>query len=83
MRSVVRLLMPVRRHEIDDGFNVTTSPNSDAKIDQWVNGESVLDQDVIVWYGAHFTHDIGHHGPAQHGHFVGPDLVPVKWPGLR
>jgi hypothetical protein len=65
--------------EIDDGFNSTTSPNADAKIDQWVNGESVFDQDVVIWYGAHFTHDVSHEDPAQHGHVVGPDLVPVKW----
>lgn len=66
--------------EIDDGFNSTTSPNSDAKIDQWVNGEAVVGQDVVVWYGAHFTHDVAHQNPAQHGHVVGPDLVPVNWP---
>jgi hypothetical protein len=66
--------------EIDDGFNQTTSPDADAKIDQWVNGESVFDQDVVVWYGAHFTHDVSHERAAVHGHLVGPDLVPVKWP---
>ena len=65
--------------EIDDGFNQTTSPDADAKLDQWVNGESVFDQDVVVWYGAHFTHDVSHEHPAAHGHVVGPDLVPVKW----
>jgi hypothetical protein len=33
----------------------------------------------VVWYGAHFTHDVraGHHGVG--GHVVGPDLVPVNW----
>jgi Copper amine oxidase, enzyme domain len=66
-------------NELDDGFNVTTSPNSDAKLDQWVNGESVLGQDVVIWYGAHFTHDVSHQDPAEHGHVVGPDLIPGKW----
>src|SRR3954470_1730551 len=28
-------------NEIDDGFNTTTSVDSDAKIAQWINGESV------------------------------------------
>ncbi|WP_262267492.1 copper amine oxidase [Microvirga yunnanensis] len=67
-------------NEIDDGFNTTTSPNSDAKIDQWINGEAIIGRDVVIWYGAHFTHDVAHEDPAQHGHVVGPDLVPVNWP---
>lgn len=67
-------------NEIDDGFNTTTSPDSDAKIDRWVDGENVLAQDVVLWYGAHFTHDLARDDPAQHGRFVGPDLVPVSWP---
>ena len=67
-------------NEIDDGFNVTTSVNADAKIGKWVNGEPVLEQDIVLWYGAHFTHDVAHEGPAQHGHVVGPNLVPVNWP---
>lgn len=69
-----------RGTELDDGFNSTTSVNADAKLDQFVNGESVAGQDVVVWYGAHFTHDVGHSDPAEHGHVVGPDLVPVNWP---
>lgn len=73
-------ILRYRGTEIDDGFNVTTSPDSYARLDDWVNGESVLNQDVVVWYGAHFTHDVGHDDPAQHGHVVGPDLVPIKWP---
>ena len=48
-------------------------------IDRWVNGEAVSDHNVVVWYGAHFTHDVNHDGPAQPGHIVGPDLVPVNW----
>jgi hypothetical protein len=35
-------------NEIDDGFNVTTSVNADAKIGEWVNGEPVLGQDVVL-----------------------------------
>lgn len=65
-------------NEIDDGV-VATGPPYEAQIDSWVNGESVSDDDVVVWYGAHFTHDVHESGPAQHGHIVGPDLVPVRW----
>ena len=60
-------------NELDDGFNSTTSPNADAKIDQWVNGESVVSQDVVIWYAAHFTHDVHQ----VIGHIVGPVLQPV------
>jgi hypothetical protein len=64
--------------EIDDGV-VAIGPPYEADIDRWVNGESVSDHDVVVWYGAHFTHDVSHHDAAQHGHILGPDLKPVNW----
>lgn len=65
-------------NEIDDG-SVAIGPPYEAEIDRWVNGEAILGHDVVVWYGAHFTHDVGHDGPAQHGHIVGPDLKPANW----
>jgi hypothetical protein len=34
---------------------------------------------VVVWYGAHFSHDIAHEEPGEFGHVVGPDLRRVKW----
>jgi Copper amine oxidase, enzyme domain len=64
--------------EIDDGV-VAIGPPYEAGIDPWVNGEAIYDHDVVVWYGGHFTHDVSHHGPAQHGHILGPDLSPVNW----
>jgi hypothetical protein len=73
-------LLRYRGAEIDDGVNNTSGSNTEARIGQWVNGEAILGQDVVVWYGAHFTHDVSHADPAQHGHVVGPDLIPVKWP---
>lgn len=67
-----------RGSEIDDGV-VAVGPPYEADIDRWVNGESINDHDVVIWYGGHFTHDVNHEGPAQHGHIVGPDLKPVNW----
>jgi hypothetical protein len=67
-----------RGTEIDDGV-VAVGPPYEAGLDAWVNGESILGKDVVVWYGAHFTHDVQHEAPGAHGHIVGPDLVPVKW----
>lgn len=65
-------------NEIDDGVN-STGGSCEARIGDWVNGEAVNEQDVVIWYGAHFTHDLAHDDPATHGHVVGPDLVPFKW----
>jgi hypothetical protein len=71
-------ILRYRGSEIDDGV-VAIGPPYEAGLDQWVNGEAVYDHDVVVWYGAHFTHDVSHHGPAQHDHILGPDLEPVNW----
>ena len=67
-----------RGSEIDDG-SVAIGPPYEAGLDAWVNGEAVSNHDVVVWYGAHFTHDVNRDGAAQHGHIVGPDLKPVNW----
>jgi hypothetical protein len=71
-------ILRYRGSEIDDG-SVATGPPYEADIDRWVNGEAVNNHDVVIWYGAHFTHDVSHDDPAQHGHIVGPDLKPVNW----
>ncbi len=75
--------------EIDDGYNTTTSQNAFIKIDPFVNGESVVNQDVVVWYGAHLIHDgePASFNPSRDGsvniisgnHVVGPDLKPIQW----
>lgn len=45
----------------------------------FVNGESIENTDVVVWYGAHSTHDIAPEPPGTFGHFVGPELRLVNW----
>ena len=67
-----------RGTEIDDGV-VAVGPPYEAGIDAWVDGESVDNTDVVLWYGAHFTHDIAHEEPGEFGHIVGPTLKPFKW----
>jgi hypothetical protein len=75
------------QNEIDDGFNQTTSQNAFIQIDPFANGESTLDQDLVVWYGAHFIHSDGGNlmDPDRNAnvingeHVVGPDLRPVRW----
>jgi hypothetical protein len=58
--------------EIDNGV-IATGPPYEANIGNFVNGEPIHGSDVVVWYGAHFTHDVAAHA----GHIIGPDLVPV------
>jgi hypothetical protein len=77
------------QQELDDGFNQTTSANAFIKIGtMFVNGESIDNQDVVVWYGAHFIHDgePTDFNPARTGefvisgnHVVGPELRPIQW----
>ncbi len=71
-------ILRYRGSEIDDG-SVAIGPPFEAEIDRWVNGEAIANHDVVVWYGAHFTHDVNHDGPARPEHIVGPDLKPVNW----
>ena len=71
-------ILHYRDTEIDDG-SVAVGPPYEADIDRWVNGEAISNHDVVIWYGAHFTHDVHSDGPAQHGHIVGPDLKAVNW----
>lgn len=67
-----------RATEIDDGV-IATGPPYEANISQWVNGEPINGQDVVIWYGAHFTHDVNAEPPGEYGHIVGPDLKLVQW----
>lgn len=71
-------ILRYRGSELDDG-SVATGPPYEAELDRFVNGESIKNQDVVIWYGAHFTHDIGAEHPGVHGHIVGPHLKPVNW----
>lgn len=71
-------ILRYRGSEIDDG-SVAIGPPFEAGLDAWVNGESLQNTDVVIWYGAHFTHDVAHESPGSHGHIVGPVLKPVNW----
>lgn len=61
--------------EVDNDV-IATGPPFEANIGKFIAPAELLrDQDVVVWYGAHFTHEVTSHA----GHIVGPDLVPVNW----
>jgi hypothetical protein len=70
--------------EIDD-------PNGEelkANFAPWLNNESLLNQDVVVWYAGHYGHNSDgesllnpdHSGTVLTGsHVIGPTLRPVRW----
>ena len=72
------------RDEIDDGISAEPSqanqrqPNAPAEIGRFINAESTDNQNVVIWYAAHFTHEV-HAESGEIGHYVGPDLKPVQW----
>jgi hypothetical protein len=71
-------ILRYRGSEIDDGVSAV-GPPYEAGIDNWINGEPISGADVVIWYGAHFTHNISGEEPGHFGHIVGPDLKRVKW----
>ncbi len=68
-------------NELDDGVNIVQGPAASvqAHLDNFVNGESVQNTDVVVWYAGHVVHDVNNDPPGVFGHFTGPLLVPAKW----
>ena len=71
-------ILRYRGTEIDDG-SIAIGPPYEAQLDRFINGESTKGKDIVVWYGAHFTHDVSSEPHGSHGHIVGPKLVPVNW----
>jgi hypothetical protein len=71
-------------NQVDDGISAAPSQAGQSQasapiaINRFVNGEDVSGQDVVVWYAAHFSHDV-HEDNGQAGHIVGPVLRPVQW----
>jgi hypothetical protein len=80
------------QNEIDDGWDsvggqCTTTGGSCINITPFLNDESVVNEDVVIWYGAHFIHSDGANlldpdrSPTilSGSHVVGPDIRPVRW----
>ena len=72
-----------RPGQIDDGAVATSTR---ANLDAFVNGESIVGTNVVVWYAGHFSHEPDDHHDHDHdhdhaggGHIVGPTLRPDRW----
>ena len=74
--------------EIDDGHNFFDPTQAD--LDQFLTGETLLKQDSVVWYHASFFHTPDNHADGRRTgeakgntiggpDVVGPDLVPVGY----
>ena len=69
-----------RPNQFDDGVQAI-GPPYEAQIDDFVNHEHIKKEDIVVWYGAHFTHIVTEDhddvvAAETTGHIVGPDLIP-------
>ena len=71
-------LLRYHPNEIDDGIAATGPPYA-ANLAAFLNGEPIKNQDVVIWYGAHFTHDVQAEPPGVFGDIVGPTLTPISW----
>ncbi len=90
-RGDMWLLRYKANSEIDDGRRERdfTLTQTEINLDPYVNGESIINQDLVMWYGAHFIHTQDAHGdaaksPVNTSHegenrLIGPDLIPVNW----
>jgi hypothetical protein len=67
-----------RPGEIDDGVGFTTDPDeARAHLNRFLTGQSIAGADVVLWYAAHFSHDVHEEGGGEH--IVGPELVAGGW----
>jgi len=74
-RGDVWLLRYHQDAELDDGHNSTGPNGTEVDLAQFVNGESIDKQDVVIWYGTHSVHA----GGTEDTDAGGPNLVPVSW----
>lgn len=69
----------VLRHRPGQLEDEPPPPGTEIAIDRFVNHDRVVDEDIVVWYGAHFSHDVRKHGAHHVDHVVGPTLVSHRW----
>jgi hypothetical protein len=74
------LALRYRPKELDDArARVTFTASTD--LDRLVTREGIRNQDVVVWYGAHYRHAVAEPGDDHpDSHVVGPTLQPLNWP---
>lgn len=63
--------------EIDDGVSCVSCSSAPVQITSFVNGESVQNTKVVLYYGGHFLHNINDGDSSSE--IIGPDITPVSW----
>ncbi|CAA9466023.1 MAG: hypothetical protein AVDCRST_MAG65-292, partial [uncultured Solirubrobacteraceae bacterium] len=66
-----------RSSQIDD--TAAGEFDTRAHLDSFVNGDAIVGTNVVVWYAAHFRHEVGHQHADDASHIVGPTLRPDRW----
>jgi hypothetical protein len=79
-------VMRYRKTELDDGplheIPLHMIDGAITDLQQFVvKQESVKKQDLVVWYAAHFRHNVDDED--EHNLILGPTLVPINWPEPR
>lgn len=68
----------VMRYRGSEDLHGAQGSASDDGLATYLNGESVVDADLVLWYCAHLGHDADS-GPADEYHSAGPTLMPFRW----
>lgn len=63
--------------EYADGGCFSCGGGTEVRLNTYVGGESIQNQDVVMWYGAHFVHNFNDF--FGNSAYVGPDLVVSSW----
>lgn len=66
-----------RKNEYDDARGTIEQAQADMSFFM-KKQESVKKQDLVVWYAAHFRHNV--EDQDEHHHELGPTLTPINWP---
>ncbi|HWP43846.1 MAG TPA: hypothetical protein VNO14_11455 [Blastocatellia bacterium] len=66
-------------NELDDGVICITGCDTRIQIHNFINGESLSNQDVVIWYGVHSLHNENDTNTLSGPHVAGPDLILEKF----
>jgi hypothetical protein len=72
-------LLQFKSNELDDGVTCVSGCDTRIQMHNAINGESIANQDVVVWYGVHFLHNEGDTNTLSGPFTVGPDLILEKY----
>ncbi|HET9533578.1 MAG TPA: hypothetical protein VFQ92_24720, partial [Blastocatellia bacterium] len=72
-------VLQFKSNELDDGVTCVSGCDTRIQIHNFINGESVANQDIVVWYGVHSLHNENDTNTMTGPLVVGPDLILEKF----